>query len=135
MLISAAIAKQGSFIDSPLKITEGPKHVRPHKCVISIKRVYTGWFVFPKSGKVSLSKKLERTLIAYFPSIRRGSHRKRSVQQFFYCVCIRCRWNVYISEPLPANDRGKYTCRQQDDLISLLLFICSKSQKWVIKRA
>jgi hypothetical protein len=32
--------------------------------------------------------------------------RKRRLQQFFYfCVCIRCRGNVF-TQPLPSNDRG-----------------------------
>jgi hypothetical protein len=44
----------------------------------------------------------------YFPLIRHGAHRKLGVQQFFYfCVCIRCRRNVF-TEPLPSNDRGIY---------------------------
>jgi hypothetical protein len=38
--------------------------------------------------------------------IRHGPHRKRRVQQFFYCcVYIRYRGNVS-TEPLPSNDRG-----------------------------
>jgi hypothetical protein len=45
-------------------------------------------------------------LIAYFPSIRQGSHRKWRVQHFFYCwACIRCRSNI-VTEPLPSNDKG-----------------------------
>jgi hypothetical protein len=41
--------------------------------------------------------------------IRHGPHRKRHVQQFFYCcVCIRYRGNVS-TEPLPGNDRGIFT--------------------------
>jgi hypothetical protein len=43
---------------------------------------------------------------SYFPLIRHRPHRKRCVQQFFYCwVCISCRANVF-TEPLPSNDRG-----------------------------
>jgi hypothetical protein len=38
--------------------------------------------------------------------ILHGSHRKRRVQQLFYCcVCIRDRGNVF-TEPLPSNYRG-----------------------------
>jgi hypothetical protein len=38
--------------------------------------------------------------------MRHGSHRKRRVQQFFFCcVCIHCRGNVF-TEPLPSNDGG-----------------------------
>jgi hypothetical protein len=37
--------------------------------------------------------------------IRHGPHRKRRAQQFYCCVCIRCRGNVF-TEPLPGNDRG-----------------------------
>jgi hypothetical protein len=41
--------------------------------------------------------------------IRHGTHRKRRIQQFFYCcVCIRYRSNVS-TEPLPSNDRGIFT--------------------------
>jgi hypothetical protein len=44
-----------------------------------------------------------------FPLIRHGPHRKRRVQQFFYCcVCIRCRGKVFI-EPLPSNVSGRHT--------------------------
>jgi hypothetical protein len=40
-------------------------------------------------------EKFWEELIAYFPSIRHGPHRKRRVQQFFcFCMCIRCRSNV-----------------------------------------
>jgi hypothetical protein len=45
-------------------------------------------------------------IIAHFPSIRHGQHRKWLVQQFFYrFVCIRRRGNVS-TERLPSNDRG-----------------------------
>jgi hypothetical protein len=42
--------------------------------------------------------------IAYFPSIRHGPHRKPRVQQFYYCICFRCRDNGF-TEPLPSNER------------------------------
>jgi hypothetical protein len=43
-------------------------------------------------------------LVAYSPLIRHGPHRKRRVQQFFYCcVPVRCRGNNF-NEPLPSND-------------------------------
>jgi hypothetical protein len=39
-----------------------------------------------------------------FSLIRHGDHKKRRVQQFFYCqVCIRCSGNVF-TEPLRSND-------------------------------
>jgi hypothetical protein len=53
--------------------------------------------------------------------IRHGPHRKRRVQQFFYCCeCISYRGNVSIeplpskygrifTEPLPSNDNGIFT--------------------------
>jgi hypothetical protein len=45
-------------------------------------------------------------LIACFPFIWHVSHRKRRVQQFFYCcVRIRCRGNVF-TQPLPSNGKG-----------------------------
>jgi hypothetical protein len=38
--------------------------------------------------------------------IRHGPHRKRHVQQIFYCcVCVCYRGNVS-TEPLPSNERG-----------------------------
>jgi hypothetical protein len=55
-----------------------------------------GWFV---------SKKFWEELIACFPFIRHGPHRRRCVQQFYCCVCIRCRGN-FCTEPLPSNNRG-----------------------------
>jgi hypothetical protein len=47
--------------------------------------------VNPKTGETTNSnKKFWEERIAYFPLIQYGSHRKRPVQQFFYCyVCIR----------------------------------------------
>jgi hypothetical protein len=55
---------------------------------------------------VSMNKKFWEELVANFPLIWHGSHRKRRFQQFFYCyVCIRCRGNVLI-EPLHSKDKG-----------------------------
>jgi hypothetical protein len=52
------------------------------------------------------SKKFWEELIAYFPLILRGPHRKGRVQQLFYCyVCVCCRGNVF-TEPLPSSDKG-----------------------------
>jgi hypothetical protein len=60
-------------------------------------------------------------LIACFPLIRHAPHRKRLVQQLFYCcVCIRCHRNVF-TDPLPNMVRG-YTDTEHGDLISLLFF-------------
>jgi hypothetical protein len=60
-------------------------------------------------------------LIAYFPSIRHGPHRKRRIQKSFYCcVCIRCRANVF-TESLPSNHMDGYTHRQQVDIVSLIV--------------
>jgi hypothetical protein len=54
---------------------------------------------------IIFNKKFWEELVAYFPLIRHEQHRKRRVQQFFYCcVYIRCRGNVF-TEPLPSNDR------------------------------
>jgi hypothetical protein len=45
-------------------------------------------------------------LIACFPSIRHKPHRGGRVQIFcYFCLCIRCRGNVF-TEPLPNNDKG-----------------------------
>jgi hypothetical protein len=49
------------------------------------------------------NKKFWEELIAYFPLVGHRPHRKRRVQQFLYCMCIRCRGNVF-TEPLPSND-------------------------------
>jgi hypothetical protein len=66
-------------------------------------------------------------LIAYFPLIGQGSHRKRRVQQFFYC-CLCVSWrNTSFTEPLPSNNwgihiqthrwmRGIYELRRWDGL-------------------
>jgi hypothetical protein len=55
---------------------------------------------------VILNKKLWEELIACFPLIWHGPHRKRHVQQLFYCWwCFRCSGNVF-TEPLPNNVRG-----------------------------
>jgi hypothetical protein len=35
--------------------------------------------------------------------IRHGPHRKHRMQQFYYCMCIRCRANVF-TEALPSNN-------------------------------
>jgi hypothetical protein len=61
----------------------------------------------PGSHSVDIrNKKLWEELIAYFPRIRHGPHRKRRVQDFFCCfVCIRCRFS-FRTESLPSNDRG-----------------------------
>jgi hypothetical protein len=84
-----------------------------------------------KPGYSSWRKKTNpRSLIAYFPLIRHGPHRKHRAQQLFYCcMCIICRGNVF-TEPLPNNIRGDTeTHSQQDDLISLLLFFQNKESR------
>jgi hypothetical protein len=55
------------------------------------------------------NKKFWEEVIAYFPLMRHGTHRKRRIQQFLYCcVCICRRSNVF-TEPLPSNDRRDNT--------------------------
>jgi hypothetical protein len=50
----------------------------------------------------------EKELRAHFPLIRQGLHRKRRVQQLFYCCTfIRCHGNVF-TDPLPNNDKGMH---------------------------
>jgi cytochrome c oxidase assembly factor CtaG len=66
------------------------------------------------------NKKFWEELIAYFPLIRHGQHRKRCVQKFYCCVCIRCRGNVY-TEPLPTNYR-EYTHKHTDWLEVLMKY-------------
>jgi hypothetical protein len=55
--------------------------------------------------------------MAYIPFIRHGPHRKRRVQQFFYCVYICCRGNVF-TEPLPSSSKGIHTQTDGKDLLS-----------------
>jgi hypothetical protein len=58
------------------------------------------------SSRIVLINKFWEELICYLPLIRRGSHRKRRIQQSFYCcVCIRCRGKIF-NQPLPRNSRG-----------------------------
>jgi hypothetical protein len=69
--------------------------------------------IFSILRSILIIKKFWEELITYFTFIQ-GPHRKRRVQQFFYCcVCIRCGGNFFFTEPLPSNDRG-YTCRHTD---------------------
>jgi hypothetical protein len=82
------------------------------------------------------TKKFREELIAYFPLIRYESHRKRSVQQFFYrCVCVRCCGNLF-TEPLPSNDKGdthkdKQTLRESrlttEELLNAVFSLMSDS--------
>jgi hypothetical protein len=52
-----------------------------------------------------VNKKFWEELIVKF-SLIHVPHKKRNVQQLFYCcVCIRCSGNV-LREPLPSNDGG-----------------------------
>jgi hypothetical protein len=51
---------------------------------------------------MKLNKKFWEELIAYFPLIR--------VQQFYCCVCIRCRHNIF-AEPLLSKDTGLHIDR------------------------
>jgi hypothetical protein len=60
-----------------------------------------------------LYKKFWEELIAYFPLIRHGTHRKRPVQKFLYCLLyIRYRSNVF-TESLHSNDRRIHTQTQR----------------------
>jgi hypothetical protein len=50
--------------------------------------------------------KLWEQLLAYFPLLRHGPHRKRQAQQLFYsCLCISCHGNEFTGK-LPNNDKG-----------------------------
>jgi hypothetical protein len=61
-----------------------------------------------------VNKKFREVIIAYFPLIRHGSHRKQRVQQFFYCcVSIRCRDNSLPSRCL-ATKGDTHTDTQTD---------------------
>jgi hypothetical protein len=73
--------------------------------------MYT-YFIWP----LRKNKKFSEEPIPYFPSIRHGPHKKRRVQQFFYCcVRIRCRGTVS-TEPLPSNNRrDTHTDTQTDE--------------------
>jgi hypothetical protein len=51
-------------------------------------------------------KKFWEELIAYFPLIRHGPHKKKDASSNYAIVAyIRCRDNAF-TEPLPSNDRG-----------------------------
>jgi hypothetical protein len=55
-------------------------------------------------GVENINKKFWDELIAYFPLIRHGPHRKQCAQQFLYCcMCSRCRNNVF-TELLHSNN-------------------------------
>jgi hypothetical protein len=75
-----------------------------------------------------INKKFWKELIACYPLIWHGPHRKRHVQRLFYC-CMRICFsdNVFI-EPLLSNYTGinLQTHRQHGDLITLHLFLQSK---------
>jgi hypothetical protein len=61
--------------------------------------------IFVRLNELNRNKNFCKELIAYFPLVQHEPHRKRLVQQLFYCcVCIRCSGNVF-TEPLPSNDR------------------------------
>jgi hypothetical protein len=68
----------------------------------------------PKN-KSNINNKLCEELIAYFPLILHGPHRKRSVRNLFYCcLCVRCRGNVF-TDPLPSNEwKDTFTDTQTD---------------------
>jgi hypothetical protein len=58
---------------------------------------------------LKISKKFRRKVIACFPFIRHRPHRKRRVQNLFYCcLCNRCRCNAF-TKPLSSNNRGLHT--------------------------
>jgi hypothetical protein len=67
-------------------------------------------------------KKFWEELIAYFRLIRHGQHRKRRVEQFYCCVYILCRGNVF-TELLPSNNKRIHIQTQTHgrDLLSALL--------------
>jgi hypothetical protein len=57
-------------------------------------------------SKFSQKKKSREELTTYFPLIQHGPHRKRRVQQFFYCcLCIHCHGNIF-TEPLFKKIKG-----------------------------
>jgi hypothetical protein len=71
-----------------------------------------------------INKGFWEKLIAYFPFIRHGLHRKRRIKQFFYCCsCIRCSGRYLPSRCIETTGEIHIqTQTQQGDLISLLLF-------------
>jgi hypothetical protein len=72
------------------------------KIVIEFQMCVEEWLVVD-------NKEFWEELIAYFSLIPHAPHRKRRVQQLFYCcMCIRYRGNVF-TEPLASNDSRIYT--------------------------
>jgi hypothetical protein len=65
-------------------------------------------FIYVKHSINKINKKnFWEERIAHFLLIRYEPHRKRSVQQFFYCcVCIRCRGTCLPSPSLPTIGGG-----------------------------
>jgi hypothetical protein len=66
--------------------------------------------------RIFSSNKFWEELTAYLLLIRHRPHRKRFVQQLFYCcMCIRCRGN-FSTEPLPSNavEMGSGTAFHKD---------------------
>jgi hypothetical protein len=67
-------------------------------------------------------KKFWEELIAYFPLIRHGPHRKRRLQQFFVAAgkslpsrCLATKGGIHFTEPLPNNGgRDTHTDTQID---------------------
>jgi hypothetical protein len=67
-----------------------------------LRRYLKSHLMFTTIGKQEVLAITDRVLSL----IRHGPHKKRRVQQFFYCcVCICCRGNIF-TEPLPSNDNG-----------------------------
>jgi hypothetical protein len=78
----------------------------------------------PDLQKCIKSKKFCEERISHFPLMWHGRYRKwHGTQQFsYYCMCIHGYKNVFTT-PLHSNVNGVHvqTCRQQGNLISLLL--------------
>jgi hypothetical protein len=60
---------------------------------------------FPNTKHKNNIQQVLRRTNRLLSSIRHRPHWKRHVQQFFYCISIRYRGNVF-TEPLPSNDKG-----------------------------
>jgi hypothetical protein len=77
------------------------------RCRTLLRSTYISTVIFSVCAKTNLCnyKKFWEDVTAHNPMIRHGPNIKRSVQQFYCCMCIRCSGNVF-TYPLRSNGKG-----------------------------